>query len=206
MCSHTLHLIMVIKLRMMRWARNVERIEEMKNVGKPQKENHLGKLRPAWESNTVYRVDVQCFRMFYVVQSHTTTVIHSSLKTSVFILYYSRYSSFVRFFFSFFLHPMPYSSISKVSVLHCDVFTKACTIKAVTDSLSVRYQFPHAEFENHTQIYSPRTDFLTKLNFCFHECDSREPKLRTVALCVKCCKQCMYSFFTIVTFIFHFTY
>jgi hypothetical protein len=57
------------------------------------------------------------------------------------------------------------------------------------------------------QIYPSRTVFLTKLNFYFHERDSREPEVRTIiALCVKCCKQCMYSFFTIVTKMFNFTF
>jgi hypothetical protein len=68
------------------------------------------------------------------------------------------------------------------------------------------YQYPDSRFENHTQIYQLRTVFLTKLNFYFQERDSREPKVRTIALCVKCSKQCMYSFFTIVTYTFHFTY
>jgi hypothetical protein len=44
--------------------------------------------------------------------------------------------------------------------------------------------------------------FLIKLNFYFHERDSREPKLRTIALCVKCCKQCMYSFLTMLLIFF----
>jgi hypothetical protein len=36
--------------------------------------------------------------------------------------------------------------------------------------------------------------FLTKLNFYFHERDSREPKVRTIALCFKCCKQFVFVF------------
>jgi hypothetical protein len=36
--------------------------------------------------------------------------------------------------------------------------------------------------------------FLTKLDFYFHERDSREPKVRTTALCVKCCKQFVFVF------------
>jgi hypothetical protein len=36
--------------------------------------------------------------------------------------------------------------------------------------------------------------FLAKLNFYFHECDSREPKVRNISLCVKCCKQFVFVF------------
>jgi hypothetical protein len=46
--------------------------------------------------------------------------------------------------------------------------------------------------------------FLTKLNFYFHERDSREPKLNFASIVVN--NVCMYSFFTIFTHIFHFTY
>jgi hypothetical protein len=33
--------------------------------------------------------------------------------------------------------------------------------------------------------------FLTELNSYFHERDSREPKVRTIALYIKCCKLCI---------------
>jgi hypothetical protein len=36
--------------------------------------------------------------------------------------------------------------------------------------------------------------FLTKLNFYFHKRDPREQKVRTIALCVKCCKQFVFVF------------
>jgi hypothetical protein len=43
-------------------------------------------------------------------------------------------------------------------------------------------------FMHHVQF------FLTKLNFYFHERNSREPKVRTIAFCVKCCKQFVFVF------------
>jgi hypothetical protein len=82
-------------------------------------------------SQNVFRVNVQCFRVFYVMQSRTTTVIHYFLKTSLFTSYYSM-SSFLPSLFlpschSFFLHSIPYSILSfmNVTLLHYNVFTKA---------------------------------------------------------------------------------
>jgi hypothetical protein len=69
-------------------------------------------------------------------------------------------------------------------------------------SLSLSVHWIRKSYQDLSITYS----FLTKLNFYFHKRDSCEPKVRTIALCVKCCKQCMYSVFTIVNCIFHFTF
>jgi hypothetical protein len=72
----------------------------------PSKKNFAVKLRRAFGSvfiNRMYRVNVQYLRFScFVMQSRTTTVIHSYLKTSAFISYYSRCSFFPRYFLSFF--------------------------------------------------------------------------------------------------------
>jgi hypothetical protein len=76
-----------------------------------------------------HTLNVQCLRIF-VVESCTTIVIHSSLKTSVFISYYISCFFFVRFFFFvisiffFSLHPLP--SFLNLTVLHYNIFYKGC--------------------------------------------------------------------------------
>jgi hypothetical protein len=56
-----------------------------------------------------YMVNVQCLQIFYVTQSCVTTVIHSYLRTSVFISYDSRHCflpfSFFIFYFTLYLIP-----------------------------------------------------------------------------------------------------
>jgi hypothetical protein len=55
--------------------------------------------------------NVQCLLIFFVMQSRTTTVIHSYLKTLVFISYYNSRCSLLSlciYFLVFSLHPMPY--------------------------------------------------------------------------------------------------
>jgi hypothetical protein len=88
-------------------------------------------------SSGLYRVNVQWLRIF-VRQSRTIIVTHSSLKTSVFISYYSRCSnwwpccSFLSFFLSCFFRPMHYSvpSFLNITVFHYNVFTMAVPIQS----------------------------------------------------------------------------
>jgi hypothetical protein len=82
----------------------------------------------------VSRHELQCLRISYVMQSRTTTVICSYLKTSVYVLYYSRCSnlgpSWVKHGrkrhhrLSYFLHhlmPCSMPSFLNVTVFHCNV-------------------------------------------------------------------------------------
>jgi hypothetical protein len=81
-------------------------------------------------TDTHILMNVQFFRIFNVVRSHTTTVTHAYLK---FRTIASASSYFVpsflslSFFLSLFLQPIPYSISSSlnVTVLHYNVFTKA---------------------------------------------------------------------------------
>jgi hypothetical protein len=62
----------------------------------------LGANKTNIVSDVLHRLNIQCLQIFYVTQSRTTTVIHSYLKTSVFI-------SYLLLSFFFFIQSMPYS-------------------------------------------------------------------------------------------------
>jgi hypothetical protein len=88
------------------------------------------------------------------------------------------------------------------------MITQAYNDFIVWSILCIVYQFPLAEFENHTQIYSSRTVFLNKVKFFAFTNVTHVNQKWELLHCVlsDLNNVCMYSFSTIVTYIFHFTY
>jgi hypothetical protein len=82
------------------------------------------------------------------------------------------------------------------------VITQAYNIFIVWSILCLLYQFPHAEFENHAQIYASHNSFLTKLNCYFYEHYSHEPKVRTIACALSVVNNvCFFSLLLLIFFI-----
>jgi hypothetical protein len=75
----------------------------------------------------LYRVNVQCLRIFYVMQSRTTTVTHSYLKTSVFISYYNRCSNWQPSSVILASKRRIYSSPSSCASFQTFIFERDCT-------------------------------------------------------------------------------